>query len=280
MAAGASTLSCQSELSESKGGLRPWSVEGTWEWDASEEEVIMTITKDDPRGGPKVDRDLELPVLGDTLTYRNIECTWARPPRDHVAEKLEAMPLKELKAVALASGQDPTGCIERTDFMRLLSRARACGTLDLNPRPVSESTSLSPPASPGKGSVARSSPATSPAKELPAPTTPAAEAVPAAAEEPVPAAAPAPAAEPAAPAQLAEQPPSAEVTDVQPEVGTFTLEQLTDRRLWENLGVKASERETYLPGAIFEKLFGMQKQEFAKLPKWKRDNLKRKHDLF
>merc|ERR1712003_550642 len=60
----------------------------------------------------------------------------------------------------------------------------------------------------------------------------------------------------------------------------YTLEQLTDKRLWEKLDVVPTERETYLCDEEFEKVFGKSKADFAKLPKWKKDGEKKKHGLF
>eukprot|EP00429_Kryptoperidinium_foliaceum_P126370 CAMPEP_0176320328 /NCGR_PEP_ID=MMETSP0121_2-20121125/70770_1 /TAXON_ID=160619 /ORGANISM="Kryptoperidinium foliaceum, Strain CCMP 1326" /LENGTH=164 /DNA_ID=CAMNT_0017662723 /DNA_START=168 /DNA_END=659 /DNA_ORIENTATION=- len=124
---GACTIGCKSELSLSKGGLQAWHVEGTWEWDADDEEVLVEITKDDPLGGPKRERELTLPLCEDgSLVFKfaghEVACVWARPPVDTVQEQLDAMSLKELKAVALANGLDPAGCIERGDFLRILAR--------------------------------------------------------------------------------------------------------------------------------------------------------------
>lgn len=58
------------------------------------------------------------------------------------------------------------------------------------------------------------------------------------------------------------------------------MEQLTDKRVWEKLDIEASERQRYLPEAVFTQLFGMSKAEFGRLPKWKKDNLKKTHNLF
>ena len=34
------------------------------------------------------------------------------------------------------------------------------------------------------------------------------------------------------------------------------------------------------PTKVFEELFGVPKADFAKMPKWKKDNAKKKHGLF
>jgi len=64
------------------------------------------------------------------------------------------------------------------------------------------------------------------------------------------------------------------------EEGCYSLEQLTDKRVWEKLDLKPTERETYLPESVFAELFGVSKADFAKQPKWKKDNAKKKHGLF
>jgi hypothetical protein len=67
----------------------------------------------------------------------------------------------------------------------------------------------------------------------------------------------------------------------QAQSGHYTLAQLTDFRIWRKLpNVKPTEREIYLSPRIFKELFSMQKEEFAELPRWKRDSLKRRHGLF
>merc|ERR1719362_2041515 len=61
----------------------------------------------------------------------------------------------------------------------------------------------------------------------------------------------------------------------------FSLAQLTDFRVWRTLpDVVATERETYLSAHDFREVFAMDREEFAKLPKWRRDYLKKKHSLF
>ena len=62
-----------------------------------------------------------------------------------------------------------------------------------------------------------------------------------------------------------------DVVDEAPKI--YTLEELTDSRVWQKLGVCATERETYLGEEAFQELFGTSKDAFAKLPKWKKDNL-------
>ncbi|CAE8636499.1 unnamed protein product [Polarella glacialis] len=62
--------------------------------------------------------------------------------------------------------------------------------------------------------------------------------------------------------------------------GEFSLEELQTAGLWKDKDVVATERERYLPDATFVSLFGVSKDEFAKMPKWKRDNKKKEHGLF
>jgi len=67
----------------------------------------------------------------------------------------------------------------------------------------------------------------------------------------------------------------------QEDRGYYTLAQLTDFRIWRKLpNVIPTERETYLAPRVFKELFSMAKEDFADLPRWKRDSLKRRHGLF
>jgi len=61
---------------------------------------------------------------------------------------------------------------------------------------------------------------------------------------------------------------------------SFGLEDLQDKKTWIKLGVEPAERETYLSPEDFQEVFKMDKESFAKLPKWKRDNLKKRALLF
>ena len=45
-------------------------------------------------------------------------------------------------------------------------------------------------------------------------------------------------------------------------------------------GVEAHKREMYLSDADFEEAFGMTKGEWAKMPSWKKSNMKKKLSLF
>lgn len=250
---GACRIECRSELSPSKGGTQAWQVEGTWI--EEDDDVVVTITKEDPLGGPKCDRDIELSVDDDVLTFKGAKCQWTSPPPDEFLEAMAALSLKELKAKAIGFGLDPTGCIEREEFLELLRRGRDAGVL----KEAVAAPSPTSPASAASGSVSK--PEASVPTESPSPS---------------PVASSGKAAEAASTTSAA-----AEGTDLQeiPE-GCYSLEQLTDKRTWEKLDVVSTERETYLPDGIFQQLFGMSKADFAKMPKWKKENAKKKHGLF
>jgi hypothetical protein len=76
----------------------------------------------------------------------------------------------------------------------------------------------------------------------------------------------------AAPAAAAKT--AAEITEF------FTLDQLKDRDFWTQKDVDPTNRELYLNDAEFVAIFPMGKEAFTKMPKWKRDNEKKKHGLF
>eukprot|EP00934_Nitzschia_sp_Nitz4_P003888 Nitzschia sp. Nitz4//scaffold207_size38617//8469//9302//NITZ4_007673-RA/size38617-processed-gene-0.9-mRNA-1//1//CDS//3329541599//3878//frame0 len=59
-----------------------------------------------------------------------------------------------------------------------------------------------------------------------------------------------------------------------------TYYSLSDIRQRKAPGVDKNNREQYLSPEEFQQVFKMTKEEFAKLPKWKRDNLKRDLHLF
>eukprot|EP00931_Biecheleriopsis_adriatica_P064614 TRINITY_DN39368_c0_g1_i1.p1 TRINITY_DN39368_c0_g1~~TRINITY_DN39368_c0_g1_i1.p1 ORF type:complete len:307 (-),score=82.10 TRINITY_DN39368_c0_g1_i1:103-1023(-) len=267
---GRCTIDCRSELSPSKGGTQAWHIEGSWEWVEDDAEVIVVVTKEDPSGGPRSDRDLTLDVSEDmsALTFKKACCAWTSPPPDAFLEALAALSLKELKAKAEASGLDPAGCIEREEFISLLQRAKVSGVLKEN---VKDNGYSRQPDVPKVSTVAESSkePEVPPALATPAPAVSAASGAPAA---------PPAAAAAATPAPATSEPVQAATTEDM--AGCYTLEQLTDKRVWEKLDVVATERETYLPESVFSELFGMSKADFAKLPKWKKENAKKKHGLF
>jgi len=60
----------------------------------------------------------------------------------------------------------------------------------------------------------------------------------------------------------------------------YRLSVLQERTLWEPLGVKASERELHLCNAEFLEIFGMSKDDFLKLPRWKQTQQKKEKGLF
>jgi len=60
----------------------------------------------------------------------------------------------------------------------------------------------------------------------------------------------------------------------------YSLEQLTQTKVWQSLGVQPSAREFYLTDEEFKRLFEMDRQDYIMLPKWKRIALKKKHNLF
>ena len=102
---------------------------------------------------------------------------------------------------------------------------------------------------------------TAPKAAAAAPSTPAAK--PAAASAATPSAA---AAAPATPVAAAAITP-----------GSFTLEQL---KAPGTAGVDPARKEEYLDDATFTTVFGVDRVKFAALPKWKRDDAKKKAGLF
>jgi len=140
--------------------------------------------------------------------------------------------------------------------------------------------------SPTQSSPARkaSAAAASPSPDKPAAAPRAAEPssaakAPAAAAAPkaAPAAAPSPAeAAPApAPAPAAEKPAAAAAPGQ-----TLTLEQLKDPEACRAHGIDPAAKEANLSDADFVAVFGTSKEDFAKLPKWKRDRQKKEVGLF
>lgn len=253
-----------------------WIVEGTWEYDGDDEEIIIEITKE-AVGGPRRDRDIKMPVSEDltTLTFRKTECKWSLPLPDKDAQKMASMSIKELKLAAQTAGINADGCIEREDFEKLIRRASLSGTNALAPPVQKESPKKTPPVAKDQAPVA-------PAQSAKAVEPPSAAPVAASPETPVasPPAAEAPAAAPM-PTVAPEESAPPVVPGAAATAGCYTLEELTDKRTWEKLpDVVATERETYLLDDVFNELFGMPKAEFAKLPKWKRDTTKKKHNLF
>jgi tetratricopeptide (TPR) repeat protein len=113
-------------------------------------------------------------------------------------------------------------------------------------------------------------------KQAPKPKAAVPKAAPKAAPKAVPKAVPKAAPKATAPAapKVAAEPPAAAPT----ERSTFALESLQTAPFPD--GVVASEREMYLTDEIFESLFGTTKDEWTKMPKWKRTSKKKKHKLF
>ncbi|XP_020211398.1 villin-3 isoform X1 [Cajanus cajan] len=60
----------------------------------------------------------------------------------------------------------------------------------------------------------------------------------------------------------------------------FSYEQLKTKSGSVVSGIDLKRREAYLSDKEFESVFGMSKEAFSKLPRWKQDMLKRKVDLF
>jgi len=68
-----------------------------------------------------------------------------------------------------------------------------------------------------------------------------------------------------------------------PEEVFYSLAELVDPKLWRckpDVVERPHEREQFLAPDIFEMVFGMVKDDFAKLPMWKQSNLKKQHQLF
>ncbi|KAK8562117.1 hypothetical protein V6N13_148759 [Hibiscus sabdariffa] len=61
---------------------------------------------------------------------------------------------------------------------------------------------------------------------------------------------------------------------------TFSYEQLKAKSENPVTGIDFKRREAYLSDEEFQTVFGMEKEAFYKLPKWKQDMLKKKVDLF
>eukprot|EP00929_Paragymnodinium_shiwhaense_P066805 TRINITY_DN33557_c0_g1_i1.p1 TRINITY_DN33557_c0_g1~~TRINITY_DN33557_c0_g1_i1.p1 ORF type:complete len:577 (+),score=118.65 TRINITY_DN33557_c0_g1_i1:91-1821(+) len=62
--------------------------------------------------------------------------------------------------------------------------------------------------------------------------------------------------------------------------GTYSLTELQDKEGCQAKGLDMARRECYLPDDVFNTTFKMSKDDFEKLPKWKRDNAKKQHNLF
>jgi len=63
----------------------------------------------------------------------------------------------------------------------------------------------------------------------------------------------------------------------------YSLAELADPTLWKckpDVLKRPHEREQFLAPDIFKAVFGMAKDDFARLPVWKQSNLKKQHQLF
>jgi len=67
---------------------------------------------------------------------------------------------------------------------------------------------------------------------------------------------------------------------VNPEGKYYPLEQLTENKVWRNLDLNPTAREFFLSDDDFRSLFEIDREAYARLPKWKRVALKKKHSLF
>eukprot|EP00929_Paragymnodinium_shiwhaense_P062404 TRINITY_DN3115_c0_g1_i1.p1 TRINITY_DN3115_c0_g1~~TRINITY_DN3115_c0_g1_i1.p1 ORF type:complete len:559 (+),score=147.34 TRINITY_DN3115_c0_g1_i1:64-1740(+) len=89
---------------------------------------------------------------------------------------------------------------------------------------------------------------------------------------------------PAAAAAAAAAPVAAEAAPVATATPggdcVLTLEELKNGDVWKARGVDPSRREEYLADDVFADLFKMSKADFAKLPKWKRDQAKKPLGLY
>ncbi|MED6169557.1 Villin-3 [Stylosanthes scabra] len=71
-----------------------------------------------------------------------------------------------------------------------------------------------------------------------------------------------------------------ESNDTQDSQTVFTYEQLKAKSGSHLSGIDLKRREAYLADNEFGTVFGMTKEAFYKLPRWKQDMLKKKHELF
>jgi len=60
----------------------------------------------------------------------------------------------------------------------------------------------------------------------------------------------------------------------------YTLEELTNPRIWRNLDVDPLGREMLLPDSRFQDLFGFDKDGFQHLPQWRKERLKKTVGFF
>jgi len=60
----------------------------------------------------------------------------------------------------------------------------------------------------------------------------------------------------------------------------YSWEEMTTPTVWHRLGISPHAREKMLSPRTFRSVFGMQQEDFEKLPQWKRNTLKKQHGLF
>ncbi|XP_027367156.1 villin-2-like isoform X2 [Abrus precatorius] len=68
--------------------------------------------------------------------------------------------------------------------------------------------------------------------------------------------------------------------DIQSSPKTLSYDQLKTKSGFNLSGIDLNRREAYLSEEEFETVFGMAKEAFYKLPRWKQDMLKKKFELF
>lgn len=78
-------------------------------------------------------------------------------------------------------------------------------------------------------------------------------------------------------AQISAPPTPPSVPVAAARKGSLSLGEVTSPDVG---GIDASKKEEYLDDQTFQSVFGMDKQTFAALPKWKRDDAKKKNGLF
>ncbi|CAH2063838.1 unnamed protein product [Thlaspi arvense] len=85
---------------------------------------------------------------------------------------------------------------------------------------------------------------------------------------------------PAADASAEEAAAKQDDSEAETTGATFTYEQLQAKSEKPVKGIDFKRREAYLSEEEFKTVFGMEKEAFYKLPRWKQDMLKKKFDLF
>lgn len=89
-------------------------------------------------------------------------------------------------------------------------------------------------------------------------------------------------AQPVAAAPQAQDPaaPAPAAPAVVPLAEAMTLEELQNPDIWKARGINATSREQMLSDVDFQSAFGVSKEDFGKLPAWKRAQKKRELKLF